>query len=179
MHTEAVLPELAEIEGLHGRIEAWRQMRPKSRPMPEELWREASAAAKRLGAGRVARALGVKYETLKQRVISGDPSGGGSGRNQAPGKTEFVELREFTVPGLSAGRDETVVEMVAADGMDLLTREVHGSSGGLGITCPIPDRRGPPHGIETLNYPLDGVDQRSAGQAQRSKPPKCRHNCCG
>jgi hypothetical protein len=127
MHTEGVLPELAEIAGLHGRIEAWRQMRPKSRPMPEELWREASAAAKRLGAGRVARALGLKYETLKQRVISGDPSGGGVGRKKAPGKTEFVELCEFPVPRLSAGRDEMVVEIVAADGTRLTIR-VKGAS---------------------------------------------------
>jgi hypothetical protein len=127
MHTEGVLPELAEIAGLHGRIEAWRQMRPKSRPMPEELWREASAAAKRLGAGRVARALGLKYETLKQRVISGDPSGGGVGPKKAPGKTEFVELCEFPVPRLSAGRDEMVVEIVAADGTRLTIR-VKGAS---------------------------------------------------
>jgi hypothetical protein len=124
MHTEGVLPELAEIEGLRGRIEAWRQMRPKSRPMPEELWQEASAAAKRLGAGRVARALGLKYETLKQRVISGSPSGarGGAGREKALGRAEFIELREFPVPGLSAGRDEMVVEMVAADGTRLTIR---------------------------------------------------------
>jgi hypothetical protein len=94
MQAEGVLPELAEIEGLRERIEAWRQMRPKSRPMPEELWREASAAAKRLRAGRVARALGLKYETLKQRVISGTPSGGrgGVGREKAPGKAEFIEF---------------------------------------------------------------------------------------
>lgn len=122
MHTEGVLPELAEIEGLRGRIDAWRQMRPKSRPMPEELWREASAAAKRLGAGRVARELGLKYETLKQRVISGE-----DGRKKAPGKTEFVELRDFPMPGLSAGRDEMVVEMVAADGTRLTIR-VKGAS---------------------------------------------------
>lgn len=122
MHGEGVLPELAEIEGLRGRIEAWRQMRPKSRPMPEELWRAASAAAKRLGAGRVARALGLKYETLKQRVISGDPSASGPGRQKVPGKTEFVELRDFAMPGLSVDRDEMVVEMVAADGTRLTIR---------------------------------------------------------
>jgi hypothetical protein len=120
---EGVLPDLAEIEGLRERIEAWRQMRPKSRPMPEELWEEASAAAKRLGAGRVARVLGLKYETLKQRVISGSASGaGGGGREKAPGRAEFIELREFPLLGSAALRDETVVEMVCADGTRLTIR---------------------------------------------------------
>jgi len=127
MHTRGVLPELAEIEGLHGRIEAWRQMRPKSRPMPEELWREASAAAKRLGAGRVARALGLKYETLKQRVISGDPSGGEAGQKKASGRAEFIELNGFAPLGPAVTRDEMVVEMVAADGARLTIR-VKGAS---------------------------------------------------
>jgi len=124
MQAEGVLPDLAEIEGLRGRVEAWRQIRPKSRPMPEELWSEASAAAKRLGAGRVARALGLKYETLKQRVISGSPSGGrgDAGREKAPGKPEFIELREFPVLAAAAVRDETVVEMVCADGTRLTIR---------------------------------------------------------
>src|ERR1700738_3835917 len=65
MQAERAFPELAEVDGLRGRIEGWRQSRPKSRPMPEELWQEASAAAKRLGTGRVARALGLNFEALK------------------------------------------------------------------------------------------------------------------
>jgi hypothetical protein len=64
------LAHLAEIDGLKVKIERWRQGRPKSGSMPEELWQEASAAAKRLGTGRVARALGLGYEGLKQRVLS-------------------------------------------------------------------------------------------------------------
>ncbi len=75
MQTQAIGPELTGIEGLRGRIEGWRQSRPKSRPMPQELWREASEAAKRLGTGRVARAPGLSYEALKQRVISGEVQG--------------------------------------------------------------------------------------------------------
>ncbi len=56
MQADVVIPELTEIEALRGRIEGWRQTRPKNRSMPEGLWQEASAAAKRLGSGRVARA---------------------------------------------------------------------------------------------------------------------------
>jgi len=53
------------------------------------------------GAGRVARALGLKYETLKQRVISGSPSGarGGAGREKALGRAEFIELRRVSRAG--------------------------------------------------------------------------------
>ena len=40
-----------ELKGLHRRIEAWRQTRPGTRPMPEELWKEASGFARKLGIG--------------------------------------------------------------------------------------------------------------------------------
>jgi len=124
MQAEAILPELTEIEGLRGRIEGWRQSRPKSRPMPEELWQEASEAAKRLGTGRVARALGLSYEALKQRVIS---KGSSRRRDAAPKhgqreRAEFIELTGFAGLGPVVTRDEMVVEMVAADGTRLTIR---------------------------------------------------------
>jgi hypothetical protein len=124
MQAEGAFPELAEVEGLRGRIEGWRQSRPKSRPMPEELWQEASAAAKRLGTGRVARALGLNYEALKQRVISKGSRGhrGGTGGQAQPEGTEFIELSGFPAVSQSAARDEMVVEMVAADGTRLTIR---------------------------------------------------------
>jgi hypothetical protein len=129
MQAQAILPELTEIEGLRGRIEQWRQSRPKSRPMPEELWQGASEAAKRLGTGRVARALGLSYEALKQRVIS-TGSGrrrGGARRHGQPEQAEFIELNGFPVLGPAVTRDEMVVEMVAADGSRLTIR-VRGAS---------------------------------------------------
>ena len=133
MQAEAILPELTEIEGLRGRIEAWRQSRPKSRPMPEELWQEASEASKRLGTGRVARALGLSYEALKQRVIS-NSSGrrrGATGRPHGqPERAEFIELNGFAALGPAVTRDEMVVEMVAADGTRLTIR-VKGASPNL------------------------------------------------
>jgi hypothetical protein len=124
MQAEAILPELSEIEGLRDRIEGWRQSRPKSRPMPEELWQEASQAAKRLGTGRVARALGLSYEALKQRVVSN-----GSGRRRGTARkhgqqarTEFIELTGFAGLGPVVTREEMVVEIVAADGTRLTIR---------------------------------------------------------
>jgi hypothetical protein len=129
MQAEAILPELTEIEGLRGRIEGWRQSRPKSRPMPEELWQEAGEAAKRLGTGRVARALGLSYEGLKQRVIS-NGSGrhrGGERRHGQLERPEFIELNGFAALDPAVTRDEMVVEMVAADGTRLTIR-VKGAS---------------------------------------------------
>jgi hypothetical protein len=56
------LPDLAEIQRLQRQIERWRKERPKSVPKPEELRGEATAAARKLGTGRVAGALGLGYE---------------------------------------------------------------------------------------------------------------------
>jgi hypothetical protein len=124
VHTEGVSAELPELEGLRGRIEGWRQTRPKSWPMPEELWNEASAAAKRLGAGRVARALGLNYEALKQRVISSGPGPRrrGTRRQRQPEGAQFIELSGFPGLGQVSTRDEAVVEVVAADGTRLTIR---------------------------------------------------------
>jgi hypothetical protein len=121
MQAEGAFAELTEVEGLRGRIEGWRQSRPKSRPMPEELWQEASAAARRLGTGRVERALKLNYEALKQRAISKGTSGhrGGTGGQSQPEGTEFIELSGFPALSQPAARDEMVVEMVAADGTSL------------------------------------------------------------
>jgi hypothetical protein len=124
MRAEVGFPELTEIEGLRGRIEEWRQSQPKSRSMPEELWQEASTAARTLGAGRVARALGLNYEALKQRVLASGPGRHG-GRRRRKTQTEgtgFIELKEFPAVGQLAARDEMVVEMVAADGARLTIR---------------------------------------------------------
>jgi len=124
MRAEVVIPELTEIEGLRGKIEGWRGSQPKSRSMPEELWQEASKAARRLGAGRVARALGLNYETLKQGVLSNGSGGhrGGVRRKTQRGGIGFIELKGLPALGQSAAREEMVVEMVAADGARLTIR---------------------------------------------------------
>lgn len=120
MRAEVGFSELTEIEGLRGRIEEWRQSQPKRRSMPEELWQEASTAARTLGAGRVARALGLNYEALKQRVLPNGPGrrGGRVRRKTQTEGTGFIELKEFPAVGQLATRDE----MVAADGARLTIR---------------------------------------------------------
>lgn len=121
MQAVGISAEQLGIEGLRDRIEGWRQSSPKSRNMPEELWKEASAAAKRLGACRVARALGVKYETLKQRVLASGVAGVGGEATVLPSGTQFIELMGFSGLGHTAA-DEAVVELAAADGARLTIR---------------------------------------------------------
>jgi len=72
MRAEVVFPELTEIEGLRGKIQGWRQSQPKSRSMPEELWQEASTAAKSLGAGRGCASPGAE---LRDTQAAGPATG--------------------------------------------------------------------------------------------------------
>jgi len=51
------------------------------------LWRSAVRLARRAGVYPVARALGLNYDSLKQRVDAGDGGGDRSGRRPA-----FVEI---------------------------------------------------------------------------------------
>ena len=87
----------------------------------EELWKEACAAAKRLGACRVARALGVKYDTLRQRVLAGGAGARGEAMVQ-PSGTQFIELTGFSAASRAVTGDEAVVEVLAADGARLTSR---------------------------------------------------------
>jgi hypothetical protein len=126
------LPDLAAIEGLGRKIERWRQGRPKSLPMPEALWQEATAAARKLGTGRVARALGLGYEGLKQRVLARE-----AGRRAAPRETvlasQFVELPSLPVAGSDAGGEGLLLEMVATDGTRLTIRTREANPGVLAV----------------------------------------------
>ncbi|MGH7105293.1 MAG: hypothetical protein ACREFT_02150 [Acetobacteraceae bacterium] len=121
MQPVAISAEDLGIEKLRDRIDGWRQSAPKTRAMPEELWKEACAAAKRLGACRVARALGVKYDTLRQRVLAGGGEAGGMA-TVLPGSTQFIELAGFSAASHMVAGDEAVIEVVAADGARLTVR---------------------------------------------------------
>jgi hypothetical protein len=85
---------VAGLNVLSRKIEHWRGQKPRSRSMPEELWQEASEAARSLGVSRVATALKVGYARLRQR-------GGVEGARKAARRPEpsvpalnsqFVEL---------------------------------------------------------------------------------------
>ena len=58
----------ADLEDTRRRLERWRQRHQAPTPLPESLWAEAVKLAGRYGVSRTARALGVGYYSLKDRV---------------------------------------------------------------------------------------------------------------
>ena len=60
----------AQLEKLRGRIGSWRLSQPKSRRMPEPLWRDAGALAASMGVSHVAAELGLGYGPLKSRATA-------------------------------------------------------------------------------------------------------------
>ena len=93
--------------------------------MPEELWQQASEAARNFGVGRVSKALKLGYATLRRRTgAEGAPPGKHSRRDyMAPvGSGEFVELSGFPSVRSMAGGDDAVVEVAAPDGTRLTIR---------------------------------------------------------
>jgi hypothetical protein len=125
MRAAAVTDDLSELEPLLGRIEEWRSRRPRSKGMPEDLWQEACAGARKLGAGRVAGALGLNYAHLKERLLSpreartGAPKRSGLPQVAAP---QFLDLGRVADLGPPRGAEPMVVEVVAPDGARLTIR---------------------------------------------------------
>jgi len=128
MQTEAVFSGPIELKGLHRRIEAWRRTQPGTRPMPEELWKEASGFAQKLGICRVSRALRVNYGGLKRRVLACGQAvvdGRRSQRTPTVARRDFVELSglpAFGVLSEAAAGSDAVVEVAAPDGTRLTIR---------------------------------------------------------
>ena len=62
-------PASAALERLQRRLELWRKGRTSARArLPEGLWGEAVAAARRHGVWRVAQVLRLDYATLRRRL---------------------------------------------------------------------------------------------------------------
>lgn len=127
MQAEEVSAESVELAGLGEQIEAWRRTRPRTRPMPEALWSEATAMAQRLGIYRVSRSLRLNYDTLKRRAgqsRSHRSRTRGVDRDVAsmPARTDFVEVKGLAQMSRAAIDDEMVVEVTARDGTRLTIR---------------------------------------------------------
>lgn len=99
------------LQKIRTSIDIWRWTRAKRSPMAEELWRPAVQMAKQLGVWRVARELGLSYESLRRRVEEKD--------SRTEATMGFVEVRgaehmaEMTTDG-------TVIELSATDGTRLV-----------------------------------------------------------
>jgi hypothetical protein len=125
MQTEtSASADVTGLEVLNQRIERWRSQKPRTRAMPEELWKEATAAARSFGVGRVSKALRLGYATLQERAGVETARGKRSRRERTVpvASGEFVELSGFPSVVRSAGAEEAVVEVAAPDGTRLTIR---------------------------------------------------------
>ena len=95
-------------------IDVWRWTRLKRSPMPEELWAQAARLARSLGVWRVARDLGLCYESLKRRVEE-------KASRKETSAVRFVEVRGSDLMNV-ASSDGTVVELHATDGTRMTVR---------------------------------------------------------
>lgn len=122
--TTSAPADVTGLEILSQRIERWRSQKPRTRAMPEELWEEASEAARSFGVGRVSTVLRLGYATLRRRSgAAGVRSKRSRVDRTAPvPSSEFVELSGFPAIKSIAGGDEAVVEVAAPDGTRLTIR---------------------------------------------------------
>ena len=58
----------SELAPLQEQVEAWREAKGGSRPMPPEVWDTAVELARRYGPCQISRGVGVDYKTLRLRL---------------------------------------------------------------------------------------------------------------
>lgn len=92
-----------QIESVRQRFERWRRNRKQRSPIPEELWASAADLARRYGLAKTARALGLDYYSLKDRIEAGDRQGW----REVNARPAFVEL----VPHPTAAVSECTLEL--------------------------------------------------------------------
>jgi transposase-like protein len=106
---------LGRLNQLRRQIERWRGTRVKRSPMPAELWRAATALARERGVSRVARELGVGYQSLRDRT----------GARSEPGAREagaFVELAGASLLSAAPAAGRSEVELSDARGTTMVIR---------------------------------------------------------
>ena len=103
-------------------LDHWRSQQPNKRSrLPKEFWQQAVGLAKEYGLNKTARALKVKYESLKKHLEQGGAEEGYSAKAQS----EFIEL----LPGTMTARGiECMIEWI--DGSDVTVR-MHIKGAGL------------------------------------------------
>ena len=118
--------DLSEIEPVRERIQAWRGSPSKSKAMPDALWQEAGAVARKLGLARVAKELGLNYTALKARTLPPQrvKSGAQAVQRSSPpvARAQFLELGTVAELGPRGGAEPTVLELMAPDGTRLTIR---------------------------------------------------------
>lgn len=109
-----------KLRRLREQIERWRSTRVKRSPMPASLWAQAADVAGELGAYRVARELGIGYQSLRERL--GETMC--VERDEQQGFVEIDPARLFAP--VATGRGE--VELSDASGVKVVIRLGAGES---------------------------------------------------
>ena len=115
---------------LRERIEGWRRAGRPGKSMPEELWRDAEELARSASCYSVAKAVGVSYSRLRERM-TGTSEGGDGG----PSSAEFfaIEPAELAVVGGAGGSQSRVEACIErGDGVRMEVR-VEGSDAGAAL----------------------------------------------
>lgn len=112
-------PTDARVKEARNAIAHWRRTREKQTRMPAKLWTTAVELAQTHGTYRVARRLGVDYESLARKVAEA-----GGKREAETEAGRFVELRGMDLLG-----GAMVVELLGGDGARMTIRLGH--DGGL------------------------------------------------
>jgi len=78
----------ATLSATRRQLEQWRHQQSGRKRLPPELWAKAVALAREHGINKIARILGLKYESLKKHLEAGGPYTSGPGK----ARPEFMEL---------------------------------------------------------------------------------------
>jgi|SRR4030042_257588 len=127
MRTEAAYDIPVALKRIRRRLERWRRTRRGRMRIPEGLWGLAVRAVGTYGVNRTARALGLDYYSLKQRVAA---AGCQTQRHatrrwsEASAAARFVELAPLAgvvepAPPTSGGVPECLLEFERAGGAKL------------------------------------------------------------
>lgn len=106
----------ARLQPLTERLNAWRNQRVRGQRIPEDLWREATSAARVHGLNATAAALRLNYYDLQRRLREGGKSRPRSG--SVPPR--FIELPLAAAP--SALGDGSSLELRRPSGWELKVR---------------------------------------------------------
>ena len=105
-------PLPAETERLKAAVQSWRDTRAKVGPMPADLWQRAMSLAAKHGVCRIARAIGVDYSALRERLEVREVRGP---------EPAFLEVpATMVLAGMETGEAE--VDIARADGSMLRMR---------------------------------------------------------
>ena len=102
----------AELERIGAELEGWRRSPERRRGIPEGIWREVVTLAREHGVHRVARSLGLNYDSVKRRAAACAVA---RKRREVP---TFVELGPQSV----GGEGSCVMELSTPDGVRLTVR---------------------------------------------------------